>query len=91
MRRGVLCSPGTCPYYAYRQAGCPQAGSATGGQCSELISEYVLEGRKANSILLDAYGLAKFKNPNKTDIFITAENVREVLRSARLTHMCIRK
>lgn len=51
----------------------------------ELISEYVIEGRKANSILLDAYGLAKFKNPNKTDIFITAENVREVLRSARLT------
>ncbi len=51
----------------------------------EIISEYVIEGRKANSILLDAYGLAKYKNPQQKEITITAEHVREVLRSARLT------
>lgn len=50
-----------------------------------IISEYVIEGRKANSILLDAYGLAKFKNPDRKNIIITEEEVREVLRSARLT------
>ena len=51
----------------------------------EIISEYVIEGRKANSILLDAFGLAKFKNQGKEDIIIKEEDVREVLRSARLT------
>jgi len=50
-----------------------------------IISEYVIEGRKANNILLDAYGLAKFKNPGNKNIVITKEEVREVLRSARLT------
>lgn len=51
----------------------------------EIISEYIIEGRKANSILLDAYGLARFKNPGNKDIIITEEDIREVLRSARLT------
>lgn len=51
----------------------------------EIISEYVIEGRKANSILLDAYGLARYKNMGKKDIIIREEDVREVLRSARLT------
>ena len=51
----------------------------------EIISEYVIEGRKANSLLLDAYGLARFRNLDKKDIIITEEDVREVLRSARLT------
>lgn len=51
----------------------------------EIISEYVIEGRKANNILLDAYGLARFKNPGNKDIIITEKDVREVLRSARLT------
>jgi len=51
----------------------------------EIISEYVIEGRKANSILLDAYGLARFKHSGQKETVITAEDVREVLRSARLT------
>ncbi len=51
----------------------------------DIISEYVIEGRKANSILLDAYGLARFKNKGKKDIIIKEEDIREVLRSARLT------
>lgn len=57
----------------------------------ELISEYVIEGRKANSILLDAYGLAKFKSPDNTNILITEEDVREVLRSSRLTPFIYKK
>lgn len=51
----------------------------------EVISEYMIEGRKANSILLDAYGLARFRNPGQKEIVISEEDVREVLRSARLT------
>jgi len=51
----------------------------------DIISEYVIEGRKANSILLDAYGFARFKNSGEKDVVITGKEVREVLRSARLT------
>ncbi|XCH79080.1 MAG: Lon family ATP-dependent protease [Candidatus Dehalobacter alkaniphilus] len=51
----------------------------------EIISEYMIEGRKANSILLDAYGLARFRNPGKKEVLISEDDVREVLRSARLT------
>lgn len=51
----------------------------------EVISEYVIEGRKANSILLDAFGLARFRSPEDKDVKITENDVREVLRSARLT------
>ncbi|MGI5902398.1 MAG: Lon family ATP-dependent protease [Desulfitobacteriia bacterium] len=51
----------------------------------EIISEYVIEGRKANNILLDAYGLAKYRQAADKEIIITVENVQEVLRSARLT------
>lgn len=50
----------------------------------EIISEYVIEGRKANSILLDAFGLAKFNNPGTKQVLITEQEVREVLRSSRL-------
>jgi ATP-dependent Lon protease len=50
-----------------------------------IISEYVIEGRKANSILLDAYGLARFKTGGDKEVVITESVVREVLRSARLT------
>jgi len=57
----------------------------------DIISEYVIEGRKANSILLDAYGLARFDNSGDKDIVITERHVREVLRSARLTPYVHRK
>lgn len=57
----------------------------------DIISEYVIEGRKANSILLDAYGLSRFKNPGKKDIIIKEADVREVLRSARLTPYVLKK
>ena len=57
----------------------------------EIISNYVIEGRKANTILTDAYGLARFRQPEKEDIVVTSEEVYEVLRSGRLTPYVSRK
>lgn len=51
----------------------------------EIISEYVIEGRKANSLLLDAYGLARFRTQGDQEVIITENDVHEVLRSARIT------
>jgi ATP-dependent Lon protease len=51
---------------------------------SELVAEYAIEGRKANNILLDAYGLARFENSDN-QVVVTVNHVREALRSARLT------
>ncbi|HZW82354.1 MAG TPA: Lon family ATP-dependent protease [Candidatus Deferrimicrobium sp.] len=52
---------------------------------AEIISEYTIEGRKANNILADAYGLALYKNADSRDIVISQEDVYEVLRVARLS------
>lgn len=57
----------------------------------EIISEYVIEGRKANSILTDAYGLARYRNPDQEEVRVTSAEVYEVLRSARLTPYIFRK
>jgi ATP-dependent Lon protease len=57
----------------------------------EIISNYVIEGRKANNILTDAYGLARFHNPQQEVIKVTSEEVYEVLRSSRLTPYVSRK
>lgn len=57
----------------------------------ELISEYVIEGRKANNILTDAYGLARFRHPDQDTVTVTSADVYEVLRSARLTPYVFRK
>ncbi|GAB6153408.1 Lon family ATP-dependent protease [Desulfosporosinus burensis] len=57
----------------------------------EIISEYVIEGRKANSILTDAYGLARYRNPDQEVVKVTCADVYEVLRSARLTPFIVRK
>ena len=51
----------------------------------DIISQYVIEGRKANNILLDAYGLARYRARGNSQLKITSAEVREVLRSARLT------
>jgi len=51
---------------------------------SELVAEYAIEGRKANNILLDAYGLARFEYSDN-QVVVTVNHVREALRSARLT------
>lgn len=57
----------------------------------EIISDYVIDGRKANTILTDAYGLARYRQPDREDIVVTGEEVHEVLRSARLTPYVFRK
>jgi len=50
----------------------------------EIISDYVIDGRKATSILTDAYGLARYRQPNEEQVVVTSADVYEVLRSARL-------
>lgn len=53
-----------------------------------LISEYTMEGRKAVSILADAYGVALFRNHNRIGEkgpVITKEDLFEVFRISRLT------
>ncbi|MDR3540777.1 MAG: Lon family ATP-dependent protease [Desulfosporosinus sp.] len=57
----------------------------------EIISEYVIEGRKANSILTDAYGLARYRNLDQDEVRVTSTDVYEVLHSARLTPYIFRK
>ena len=56
----------------------------------EIIGEYVNEGRKATSILIDAFGLARLKN-SQENLKISGEDVYEVLRSARLAPYVLRK
>ncbi|WP_019851589.1 Lon family ATP-dependent protease [Desulfitobacterium sp. PCE1] len=51
----------------------------------EVISNYVFEGRKANTILTDAYGLSRYRHPEQPEVLVQVEEVYEVLRSARLT------
>jgi len=53
-----------------------------------LISDYTIEGRKANNILADAYGLALYqKLKDKTDnkIRIDQEHIYQVVQNARLS------
>lgn len=58
-------------------------------QVPEIISEYTIEGRKANNILADAFGLALYQahvdGKHDTQITIGAEHVYAVVQSARLT------
>jgi len=73
-----------------RQAG-KKLGVTLDENVPEIISEYVIEGRKANSILTDAYGLARYRNPDQEEVRVRSEDVYEVLRSARLTPFIFRK
>lgn len=61
---------------------------------AEIISEYTIEGRKANSILADAYSLALYKErAGKTckGLQITEEEVYEVVRISRMSPYVIQK
>lgn len=53
-----------------------------------LISEYTIEGRKANSILADAYGLALYRyniqGEQGQEPLIVKEDIYEVIRASRL-------
>ena len=60
----------------------------------KIISDYTIEGRKANNILSDAYGLALYqKKPSrrKTALKITKDHVYQVVQMARLSPYTIRK
>ncbi len=60
----------------------------------EVVAEYTIEGRKAINILAEAYGLSLYQQQSKKGRrrrLITVDNVRQVLRSARLTPYAIVK
>ncbi|MGI6553171.1 MAG: Lon family ATP-dependent protease [Bacillota bacterium] len=54
----------------------------------EIISEYTIDGRKANSMLADAYGVARYRKAffqPGGPLKITKEHIYEVIQSARLS------
>lgn len=62
----------------------------------EIIAEYTIEGRKANNILADAYGLALYKQQTKDDdytdkIKVTREDVYEVVQNGRMVPYVMEK
>ena len=51
----------------------------------EIISDYIVEGRKANNILADAYSLALYKaNEKGENLKITTGDLYEVIQNSRL-------
>lgn len=55
----------------------------------DIISEYTIEGRKANNILADAYGLALYRRETHPEeesgkIYVSKEDVFEVVQISRL-------
>lgn len=52
---------------------------------AELISNYTIEGRKATSILADAYGVALYKSPASKQVQLTVEDLKEVIQLGRLS------
>ncbi|MGI6554948.1 MAG: Lon family ATP-dependent protease [Bacillota bacterium] len=51
----------------------------------EIISDYVVEGRKANNVLADAYSLALYKaKGDSKNLTISCEDVYEVVQNSRL-------
>ncbi|MGI6679638.1 MAG: Lon family ATP-dependent protease [Dehalobacterium sp.] len=53
----------------------------------DIIAEYTIEGRKANNILTDAYGLALYRQElsgQEGTVYITKEDIYEVVQTARL-------
>jgi len=57
----------------------------------DLISDYVIDGRKATSILTDAFGLVRYRDPEAEKVRVTTAEVYEILRSARLSPYVTRK
>lgn len=52
---------------------------------AELISTYTMEGRKAVSLLADAYGLAVYESGSSDDVVITKELMERTARASRLS------
>ncbi len=63
----------------------------------EIISEYTMEGRKANNILADSYGLALYKEKklNKRNrgkpLLLTKQQVYKVIRNSRMEPYTLQK
>lgn len=67
----------------------PKLGVQLGPGVPEIISEYTIEGRKANNILADAYGLALYQAQTsgtlpENGIAIMPEHVYSVVQASRL-------
>ena len=65
-------------------------------QVPEIISEYTIEGRKANNILADAYGLALYRRETgagtKTGpVYVSKEDVYEVVQISHLVPYVVQK
>ncbi|ATW26227.1 Lon family ATP-dependent protease [Candidatus Formimonas warabiya] len=62
----------------------------------DIIAEYTIEGRKANNILADAFGLALYRQQVSPDesggkVFVTKEDVYEVVQISRLVPYVVQK
>jgi ATP-dependent Lon protease len=52
---------------------------------ADMVSEYTMEGRKAVSLLADAYGLSVYEHGGKDGAVVTRDIMKRVIRMARLT------
>lgn len=70
-------------------------GIVIGPDVSDIITEYTIEGRKANNILADAYGLSlykqQFNHEGGKKVTVTKEDVFEVVRNSRLVPYVLQK
>ena len=61
-------------------------------QVPELISQYTIEGRKAISLLADAYGLVCYRKQGLEEAgLITVNDIYEIVRGSRLTPYVLHK
>lgn len=70
-------------------------GIVIGPDVPDIITEYTIEGRKANNILADAYGLSLYKqqvnHEGGKEVIVTEEDVFEVVRNSRLVPYVLQK
>ncbi len=50
----------------------------------EMISDYTIEGRKATSLLIDAYSFALYETGGSKDVLITKLHLEEAIRAGRM-------
>lgn len=50
-----------------------------------MISDYTIEGRKATSLLIDAYSFALYESGGAKDVLITRGHLEEAVRAARMS------
>lgn len=57
---------------------------------ADLISSYTMEGRKAVSLLADAYGLSVYENGEAKDVTITLDLMKRTAQASRLSPWLVR-